>query len=273
MAARRGLLDLSIDDDDVDTSRRTTIGDSPVVSFTKNAPGTDTSNWQRMESLSDIQDGGRDRYPSEDSPLLGESSSSVPTFAEESGFVFVDSKDDELTAAAAAASTNAGGHYEDFHTIDWVRDRTRDSHRHKRLKRNKRESWKGWWHQINDAWSGWIVVSLVGVAAGLAAGVIDIGADWMGDLKSGVCWSEFWLNRAACCFLSNETTYDVEHCDEWRTWSDVFGVASRNGAAVYAVNYFFYLLIAIVFGFVSVVLVRFFAPYASGSGIPEVKII
>lgn len=36
-----------------------------------------------------------------------------------------------------------------------------------------------------DAGAGWICVLLVGLAAGATAGIIDIGARWMSDLKVG----------------------------------------------------------------------------------------
>lgn len=44
-----------------------------------------------------------------------------------------------------------------------------------------------------------------------------------------------------------------------------------QGAGVYLLNYFLYILWALLFSFLAVSLVRVFAPYACGSGIPEVK--
>lgn len=111
---------------------------------------------------------------------------------------------------------------------------------------------------------------LVGVATGVAAGVIDIGADWMGDLKEGVCSTSFWLNKAGCCFTSNDTKFDNDHCSEWREWAQLFHV--DGSVTSYAVNYVSYLIIAIMFATLSVVLVRVLAPYACGSGIPEVRV-
>lgn len=43
-----------------------------------------------------------------------------------------------------------------------------------------------------------------------------------------------------------------------------------QGAGVYLLNYFLYILWALLFSFLAVSLVRVFAPYACGSGIPEV---
>ena len=62
-------------------------------------------------------------------------------------------------------------YYDDFHTIDWVRDRNRDRLRHKRLNRDGRLSWRGCTLKMWDAGSGWLIVFLVGVSSGLLAGI------------------------------------------------------------------------------------------------------
>lgn len=55
---------------------------------------------------------------------------------------------------------------------------------------------------------------LVGLLSGCVAGVIDIGASWMTDLKLGICPEAFWLNREQCCWSSNETTFDSGNCSQ-----------------------------------------------------------
>ena len=62
-------------------------------------------------------------------------------------------------------------YYDDFHTIDWVRDRDRDRQRHQRLNKNRKLSWKGWAKKFWDAGSGWLIVFLVGVSSGILAGM------------------------------------------------------------------------------------------------------
>lgn len=44
-----------------------------------------------------------------------------------------------------------------------------------------------------------------------------------------------------------------------------------QGASAYILNYLLYVLWALLFAFLAVSLVRVFAPYACGSGIPEVS--
>ena len=58
--------------------------------------------------------------------------------------------------------------------------------------------------------SGWVCVLLVGLMSGVMAGVIDIGATWLTDLKFGICPTAFYLNMEQCCWSSNETVRKEE---------------------------------------------------------------
>jgi len=109
---------------------------------------------------------------------------------------------------------------------------------------------------------------MVGIITGFVAGVIDIGADWMADLREGVCRSQVWYNKESCCWDAN-TEFGRGECEEWSTWSELLNLESSS-KGFYMLNYFFYILTAFVFAFSTGLLVRFFAPYACGSGIPEV---
>ena len=108
------------------------------------------------------------------------------------------------------------GQYDDFHTIDWQRDIARDRMRHRYIIRRKQDSLWDLIKGTHDAWSGWVCVLLVGLFTGAVAGVIDIGASWMTDLKYGLCPQAFWLNREQCCWSSKETTFDTGNCSQVR---------------------------------------------------------
>ncbi|XP_014364738.2 H(+)/Cl(-) exchange transporter 5 isoform X1 [Papilio machaon] len=164
------------------------------------------------------------------------------------------------------------GQYDDFHTIDWQRDIARDRMRHRYIVKKRQDSIWDLIKGAHDAWSGWVCVLLVGVCTGAVAGVIDIGASWMTDLKFGICPQAFWFNREQCCWSSDEMTFDQGNCSQWLTWPQVFG-DSREGAGAYIIGYLFYIIWALVFAALSASLVRMFAPYACGSGIPEIKTI
>ncbi|KAK6167989.1 hypothetical protein SNE40_021902 [Patella caerulea] len=167
----------------------------------------------------------------------------------------------------------SSGQYEDFHTIDWLRDIARDRMRHRHIIKNKQDGCIPKIKSAHDAWSGWVCVLLVGVSAGVCAGIIDIGTTWMSDLKQGICLEAFWLNREQCCWSGNATTFDDEGgCSQWYTWSKLFGVSSSKGGS-YIIGYLLYIVWALIFGAIAALFVRVFAPYACGSGIPEIKTI
>ena len=168
-------------------------------------------------------------------------------------------------------NAGCGTVYDDFYTIDWVRDRACDKERHRRMKDRQKSGWKAWFEMKWDAMSGWVVVFLVGICSGVLAGVIDIGAAWMSDLKEGICIPWPYYDREACCWLSNQTSFAVNHCDYWETWAEQGG--ARDDSPYYSFNwfdYFIYIIFAVVFGGLSGYFVVIIAPYAAGSGIPEV---
>lgn len=58
---------------------------------------------------------------------------------------------------------------------------------------------------------------------------------------------------------------------QWCTWPELFN-QSKDGAGPYTISYLFYTAWALLFAALSASLVRMFAPYACGSGIPEVNL-
>lgn len=155
------------------------------------------------------------------------------------------------------------GQYDDFHTIDWQRDIARDRMRHRHIVKKKKNSVCDMIRGAHDAWSGWLCVLLVGLCSGVMAGIIDIGATWLTDIKFGICPSAFYLNREQCCWSSNETVIDISgNCSHWKTWPEMMGSSSPDtGAGPYTIAYFFYVLWALIFASLAACLVRMFAPY------------
>uniref|UniRef100_A0A8C8DY32 Chloride channel protein n=1 Tax=Oryzias sinensis TaxID=183150 RepID=A0A8C8DY32_9TELE len=164
------------------------------------------------------------------------------------------------------------GTYEDFNTIDWVREKSKDRDRHREITNKSRESTVALLHRISDAFSGWLLMLLVGLMAGALAGGIDIAAHWMTDLKGGVCLVGFWFNHEHCCWTYNETFQERDRCPQWKSWAELI-TGTSEGAFPYIMDYLMYIFWALLFSFLAVTLVRAFAPYACGSGIPEIKTI
>uniref|UniRef100_A0AAX7VVJ3 Chloride channel protein n=1 Tax=Astatotilapia calliptera TaxID=8154 RepID=A0AAX7VVJ3_ASTCA len=165
------------------------------------------------------------------------------------------------------------GTYEDFNTIDWVREKSKDRDRHREITNKSRQSTVALLHSISDAFSGWLLMLLVGLMSGALAGGIDISAHWMTDVKGGLCLRGFWFNHEHCCWLSNETTFqERDRCPQWQSWAELI-TGKSEGPFAYIMNYLMYIFWALMFSFLAVILVRAFAPYACGSGIPEIKTI
>lgn len=64
--------------------------------------------------------------------------------------------------------------YDDFHTVDWIRDSVRDLLRFISLGK-KENTLMGRLYKTWDAGSAWVLVLMLGIAAGIAAGIVDIG--------------------------------------------------------------------------------------------------
>ncbi|TVY84296.1 putative chloride channel protein, partial [Lachnellula suecica] len=167
--------------------------------------------------------------------------------------------------------------YEDFTTIgdcktvfgcdatnDWVQDAAKEQLRRKVRRKEtagffERGGRAGWRYKIWESYEaaqGWIVVTLIGIAIGMNAAVLNIITEWLSDVKLGYCKNAFYLNESFCCWG------EENGCEDWHRWSS-FG----------PVNYLLYILFATIFALTSASLVRSFAPYAAGSGISEIKCI
>ncbi|THZ85995.1 CLC voltage-gated chloride channel [Aureobasidium pullulans] len=154
--------------------------------------------------------------------------------------------------------------YEDFTTIDWVRDAAREQQRRKAKRQERagffeREGRLGWRRRLweaYDAGQAWLVVTLIGTAIGLNAAFLNIVTEWLSDIKLGHCTTAFYLNESFCCWGAEEG------CAEWRPWSShiIF-------------RYVIYIIFSTAFAFTSARLVKSYAPYAAGSGISEIKCI
>ena len=67
--------------------------------------------------------------------------------------------------------------------------------------------------------------------------VFLIGTAWFVSFRNGICLTDFASDEYSCCWSSNETSFDVTHCSEFATWSDLFGITALTAGA-YIFNYF-----------------------------------
>ena len=163
---------------------------------------------------------------------------------------------------------NNKGKYSNFSTIDWPLELAKDRQRQKQL---KSEKWQSFWHWLKfrlDSGSGWFCVMLVGIFTGITAAFIDVSEGWLSDFKLGFCVDKFWLDHEHCCTHFNS----VRNCTAWKTWANILETQEHSFLHFF-VDFTFYILSSITMAFLSACLIVKFAPYASGSGIAEIKCI
>ncbi|TNN60035.1 H(+)/Cl(-) exchange transporter 5 [Liparis tanakae] len=159
-------------------------------------------------------------------------------------------------AAPLEAPLPGLGTYEDFNTIDWVREKSKDRDRHREITNKSKLSTAALLHSISDAFSGWLLMLLVGLMSGALAGGIDIAAHWLTDMKEGLCLAGFWFNHEHCCWTSNETTFkERDRCPQWQSWAELI-TGTSEGAFAYIVNYLMYILWALLFALLAVALIK-----------------
>ncbi|ORX61491.1 voltage gated chloride channel [Hesseltinella vesiculosa] len=160
------------------------------------------------------------------------------------------------------------GRYEDFSTIDWVKDATLERYRQSTTMghHGQSQTWTEWAKWMFETFQSWIVVCLVGATIGFNSALIAIVTNWLSDIKIGYCSNAWWLNKKFCCWEIDEE-HDI--CELWVPWSDALGL----GRDTYIVNWFMYIVTATLFAATCAHMVKTFAPYAAGSGISEIKCI
>lgn len=66
--------------------------------------------------------------------------------------------------------------------------------------KNGKVGWRYRLYESYEAAQGWIVVTLIGMAIGLIAAIINIVSEWLSDIKMGRCKTAFYLNEEFCCW-------------------------------------------------------------------------
>ncbi|GJC79801.1 H(+)/Cl(-) exchange transporter 4 [Colletotrichum liriopes] len=221
--------------------------------------------------------------PNETSPLLPKSTSriSIPALFR-SASAFSLSKADQALGQSPPLGDRLP--YNDYTTIDWLRDLTKDSSRARRL--YARPGIRGQLSRWFDQSQGWIAAAIIGALTALVAFLVDVSVATVSDWKEGYCKKNVFLDRGRCCRNISE----ADGCDAWSPWVD----GRQEGR--YLASYAIYVLFALLFGAVagnvtmttksslpavdadSVVTTGAMTEgktmyMAAGSGIPEIKTI
>ena len=158
-----------------------------------------------------------------------------------------------------------------FDMIDWVHDMEAHKRFHQKRQAKQQDASK-MSKLIESVWLecyGWIAVLIIGCLTGLLAGMIHTSVDFLRDLSRGMCSDAFWLSYKNCCPHLKEN----EYCKEWNSWGDYFAGGIRRSTSTTVLDYFAFTLVSTCLACLSAWLVKTFAPYAAGSGIPEIKTI
>ncbi|TPX38885.1 hypothetical protein SeMB42_g06130 [Synchytrium endobioticum] len=177
-----------------------------------------------------------------------------------------DQDNDDLHAERKEEEADQAPLYEDFTTIDWVRDMMREHRRRTRLLANHKPGIPIQFIKLLDASQGWILVTLVGICIGVVAALIDVVAAWLSDIRMGYCQNEWYVSKKICCMGSHSGDGS---CDDWVDWS--YGMSKIPHITF--INIVMYTFFSSLFATACAYLVIKFAPYAAGSGSVEIKTI
>ncbi|KAJ2759656.1 hypothetical protein IWQ57_006499, partial [Coemansia nantahalensis] len=156
--------------------------------------------------------------------------------------------------------------YDDFSTIDWIYDNTKERRYRSELRTRARAMGRlGRLEVAVSASKPWLILLAVGVSMGLIATCVSVSSQWLISIKSGYCRKGFYLNRRFCCWNADSV------CLDWVTWSELLHVRWRW--VEWVLQYIVFIFDANLFAAISTYLVTEYAPYAAGQGIAEIKTI
>ncbi|SCU96350.1 LADA_0H00452g1_1 [Lachancea dasiensis] len=171
----------------------------------------------------------------------------------------------------------ARNYYDDFTSVDWVKDYLFDVQQREYL-----YSLKGLSGKLRRMYSflqDWVLIVVTALSCALLAFTIDKSEELLVDLKRGYCKSNFLLNEQQCC-----SSYT---CATWTLWPQVF--PSFQGGTLRA-DFTIYVILSLLLAFLSAkvtLTTKYINPlakktdkktfktmyHAYGSGVPEVKTI
>lgn len=153
--------------------------------------------------------------------------------------------------------------YEQFQTISWRKDNQHDAVKTTNVLLGSQKGFLIIWFEI----SSWVLPGLIGLLIACSGSAIEIGVDHIANWRFGFCAEDWIRTRDTCCSMY-KCTEDYRDPSAWRPWASYLWYPDSFFA-----EYFAFTLASSACILVAASLVRFFAPTARGSGIPEVKTI
>lgn len=164
----------------------------------------------------------------------------------------------------SAKRDTGGGYRGDFIVHDFINEKTRSHVLEQELEREAAGSAGQYLYTAQI----YFVLVTVGIGAGLVAAGLDLCVEWLSGIKFGLCTRGWFLTREMCCKL--DETHSSCPYTEWQEVMPRLDFAFLD-EGIY--EFIPYTIIALAFGSISAFLVKRFAPYAAGSGVPEIKTV
>lgn len=168
-------------------------------------------------------------------------------------------------------------HWRDLTSVDWYCQKAENSIVDRNIfEANKKMGWQGNLKNLSDSLQIWMSLTAMAIATACTASAIRNCSRWLSSLKYGYCLRSFLLDEATCCLGDDSDSLDS--CPSWLSWSSLVipvlgSVADFAGDSSLAVDVLTYVIIGTLMAVLGAYLVQVYAPYAIGSGLPEVKTI
>lgn len=150
----------------------------------------------------------------------------------------------------------------DFRVIDWPNESTK-------IKIRNGYGKHCWKNKARKNFAIAVLLTGVGLLMGFLAAYLDIAVEWLSDLRFGICSVAPYLNWATCC----EGVSSLDTCTMFTKWSMYFQLPDIFSGWSAVIDFSLYFIISLIYTSIGAILVVTLAPYAAGSGIPEVKAI
>lgn len=135
--------------------------------------------------------------------------------------------------------------YDDFTTIDWVRDSINDSSRREFLQ--SLPGLRGRLVRTLDGSQGWVLIGIVAFSFAVLAYMINIFETLLFDLKVGICSTNPFARYTACC------DDDSDKCEAWMTWSHMLS-RYTYGIEQTRIDFIVYFVLTVTFAFIATTL-------------------
>lgn len=165
--------------------------------------------------------------------------------------------------------------FDKFTSVDWIEEEKRTVNEDITDEQFEvlQSSWQRLRKFIWDRGSSFITLTVIGLSIGGIAGFLQIFTEALVNWKSGHCARNWLLNRKFCCSnVSVDKTMDAANNmfakrDEAKCIADGVWIEATNPI----LSFVLFMVLSVAFATVSCLMIIHIAPYATGSGISEIK--